>query len=386
MDDPASKSSRPERQMASPRPASSTGSRRARTGGGNDAAHAEIPIARRLGVVLVVATLGGAIALAAWNSRGPGGDPLTTPTPAPEATTPAVAGPTGIPNVVPVVAPPEQPLISRRTWTAEITIPDPGVPLAGLELRVFRNGRQVAREPLGDTLTMRVRNVRLEQGRNEVSAALANAAGVVGLRSQPVVITVDYRPPPLRIREPKSGDVVNSSRVTVRGTTEPDAQLTARNANNDASPPVTVTEDGAFSVDVPLGTGRNQITLTATDALGNERTASVTVTRGDPADNARLTLRPRSLRVSDLPGRLDVRLQVTDPSGKPLDGAPVTFSLSPSGQSTSTYQTTTEDGEAEWSGIQIPRQGAVPGKGLVTALVTLPSGEMITKSVPLEFR
>jgi hypothetical protein len=288
--------------------------------------------------------------------------------------------------VVPVITPPDQPLISRRTWIAEVAIPDPGVPLTGFELRVFRNGQQVARQPLGDELTVRVRNVRLERGVNEISAALANGLGVMGLRSQPVVVTVDDRPPPLRIREPRSGDVVNASRATVRGTTEPDAQLTVHNANNDASPPVVVRDDGTFSVDVPLGSGRNAITLTARDALGNERTQSVTVTRGDPADNARLTIRPRSMRVSDLPASLDVRLQVTDATGRPLDGAPVTFSLSPSGQSTSTYQTTTEEGIAEWIAVQIPRQGAVPGKGLVTALVALPSGETITKSVTLEFR
>jgi hypothetical protein len=149
---------------------------------------------------------------------------------------------------------------------------------------------------------------------------------------------------------------------------------------------VSVRDDGTFSVDVPLGSGRNAITVTAADALGNERSQSVTVTRGDPADNARLTVRPRALEVSELPASVDIRLQVTDPTGRPLDGAPVTFSLSPSGQSTSTYQTTTEEGVAEWSGVQIPRQGAVPGRGLVAALVILPSGERINKSVALEFR
>jgi hypothetical protein len=335
-------------------------------------------------VVLVVATLGGAIVLAAWNATGRGDDSSRATATPPPAATPAVAGPAGMPNVAPVIAPPDEPLISRRTWVADVTIPDPGMPLDGFELRVFRNGRQVATENLDGSLAVRVRNVRLAYGRNEVSAALANELGV-GLRSQPVVITVDDRPPMLRIREPKSGAVVNSSEATIRGTSEPGAQLSVRNANNDVTRPISVREDGIFIVDVPLGRGRNALTVTAVDALGNDREATVTVTRGDPADNARLTLRPRSFRVADLPGDLTVRLHIDDARGRPVDGAPVTFSLSPEGQPTSTYQTTTVDGEAVWSGIQIPRQGAVPGRGYVTARVTLPSGEVVTKSAPLEF-
>jgi hypothetical protein len=373
--------------MASPRPAVSTsGTGRTKPINARDAsAPQEVSVARRLGVVLVVATLGGTIVLAAWNAAGRGEDRAQeTPAATPAATAPVVAGPVGLPNVAPVIAPPNEPLISRRTWVADVTIPDPGMPLDGLELRVFRNGRQVAHEALDGSLAVRVRNVRLAYGRNEVSAALANELGE-GLRSQPVVITVDDRAPALRIREPKSGDVVNSAEATIRGTSEPDAQLSVRNANNDATRPVTVREDGTFIVDVPLGRGRNALTVTAVDALGNDRDATVTVTRGDPADNARLTLRPRAFKVSDLPGDLNVRLNIDDASGRPVDGAAVIFSLSPSGQPTSTYQTTTVDGEALWSGIQIPRQGAVPGRGFVTARVTLPSGEVVNKSAPLAF-
>src|SRR5262245_37076757 len=111
MDDPGSRSSRPDRQMASPRQASSTGSGRSRSTGGPDGtAQPEVSMARRLGVVLVVATLVGAVGLAAWNASGRGGggtDP--TPTPVPDATAAVVAGPTGVPNVVPVITPPDEP-------------------------------------------------------------------------------------------------------------------------------------------------------------------------------------------------------------------------------------------------------------------------------------
>ena len=272
MDDPASRSSRPERQMASPRPASSTsGSGRSQVGSrGDGSSGSEVSVARRLGVVLVVATLVGAIVLGGMNARTRTGRRRSTgdiDTRA-RASVPVVAAPTGIPNVVPVITPPDEPLISRRTWTcrgqhpgprhtayrpraAHVPQRPPGGPRA--PERLTHGAGPQCPAPTGTQRGQRGPGQRARRGGTALAACRDHGRD---------------RPPPLRIREPDSGEVVNSSRVTIRGNTEPDARLTVLNANNDASPAARVREDCAFMVEVPLGGGRNTITLTATDALG----------------------------------------------------------------------------------------------------------------------
>jgi hypothetical protein len=333
---------------------------------------------------VVVATLGGAIALAAMNSSGGRSGELPPVAATTEPASSVSAGTPGPPLVEPVIAPPEQTLIARRKWSTQVTIPDPGVPLRSLDLRIFANGRQVMREPLRGSLVVDVRDIPLARGRNEVSAALSSELGV-GRRSQPVVIMVDDQAPKLTLRAPKASSVVNGTIVTVRGMSEPDAQVVVENDSHGWTGRVTLREDGAYHADLNLGIGRNTIVVTASDALGNRQTRAVTVTRGDPADNVRLTLTPRRISIDELPVSLTIRLAVTDANDRPVDGVPVTFSLSPPGQATRTYETTLRDGAASWPEVQIPRQGAVADDGFVTVRLTLPNGEVVSKSAPLPF-
>ncbi|MGI0148413.1 MAG: Ig-like domain-containing protein, partial [Thermoplasmata archaeon] len=91
-----------------------------------------------------------------------------------------------------------------------------------------------------------------------------------------VAITIDRTPPAVSLAAPASGSTVNVASVRVSGTTEPGAALLVNGIG------VTVGSDGGFSLLIALAVGSNTITAIATDAAGNQNTASVTVTFADP--------------------------------------------------------------------------------------------------------
>jgi hypothetical protein len=286
---------------------------------------------------------------------------------------------------IPVLAPPAQARIAKRSWDAEVSFPDAAIPLRGLELRIYRNGRQVAATRLRGPAPVTVQDVPLLRGRNRITAALAGDQ-VVGPRSEPVVIVVDDVPPRLELRDPRDGETVDAPTVTVRGVTDPGVTVRVRNDGNGASRTVTAGDDGAFRVQVPLVDGRNTITARAVDDLGNVVNRSVHVERGQGVSQVDLRLSQDSFRLRGLPAQLDVRLELTDERGRPIDGASVVFSLSPPGLPTTTYQATTVDGVAAWRNVTIPREGATEGEGFVTARVTLPDGGTIQASERFQVR
>jgi hypothetical protein len=83
------------------------------------------------------------------------------------------------------------------------------------------------------------------------------------------------------------------------------------------------------------------------------------------------------MAIETLPRQLRVVAVVTDEAGKRVEGASVVFSLSFDGQPAQTDASPTdEDGRADWSPL-ISDQGAQPGKGLLSAEVTLPGGRVV---------
>ncbi len=89
--------------------------------------------------------------------------------------------------------------------------------------------------------------------------------------SQPPADTVAPR---IQILSPDPDSSVKTSSVLVVGLTEPGADV-----SHAADQSVEVGEDGMWSTEVRLEGGQNLLTFTATDAAGNQATASVTVTR-----------------------------------------------------------------------------------------------------------
>ena len=255
-----------------------------------------------------------------------------------------------------------------------MTVPEPGHHLSGLEVRVYRNSKQLIAQPVTDVGRIKVRDVPLRRGSNHLTATLGNNGGE-GPRSDMVTITVDDQAPKVTVKSPKSGSALNQRRITIVGKTEAGLTVTARNATSGSTATMTVGSSGAFGLDVRLAPGRNTITVRARDVAGNLGGTSLAIVRGDGHAAVDLRLSRKKLPLRSLPRTLNARVTVRDADGRPVDGAVVTFTMSPPGQLTSTYTTTTKsDGTASWSGIRIIRPGTTRGFGLVTARADLPHG------------
>jgi hypothetical protein len=354
---------------------------------------ASLTLGRRLGVLVVLAALAGAIVLAASgrSDRG-GGLGVIAPTPTPAATTvvpatsvpltgpvdPSVARPSGVPRIVE----PERTVVSTATIDLRVVVPDPGVPWDELELRVFRGTRQVRiRSVRPDDLSGRdrvtIRGIPLKRGANKLTVAFANPGGA-GPASAPLTVRLDDQPPRLKLLSPHSGEIINHPTVTVRGRTGGHLEVTGRNAKADARVRATADGDGSFQMVLPIKRGRNTLTFLVRDAVGNQRPARVTVVRGNGKDTARITLSRASIRRSALPSTIDATVTVLDADGRPVRNAPVVFSFAVPGPPNVLRElTTSKRGRATWSGIRIAKE-AVAGEATVAVRVTLPDGRVLT--------
>ena len=254
-----------------------------------------------------------------------------------------------------------------------VTIPDPGVPLRTLELRVYRNERMIMEGIRVRDLTMTVRKVPLRRGVNRISMALANAGGE-GPRSEEVTVVVDDQAPRIEIREPEDGSVINGSIVTRprRHRPGPDAHhpepVGRGGPDSGQRRPWRVHHGGAPGHRREPDRDRDH---------GRRRQSELGVVHRDPRGRGRLRA-PRRLthgaahRVAAHEHQRASGRQ--DPEGQPVDGAPVVFVVSPPGLGTQVYNTVTVDGVARWDDVAIARDGAVKGNGLVAARVELGTG------------
>lgn len=382
MADTPSSPRRPGQPMASGhrvgRPGSFRSSRDDETGTVQTQRVQRVSWPRRIGILAAVCALGGTVVFAS-GILGPHG--TSHPSASPRGSQPIASGsgapgsshaPAGVPVVAPVVAAPSAPVTRAATWTATVSIPDLGISRRGVRLDVYRNGKQVMAValPKGSSMTVKI---ALRRGQNKVVAAFAGPGGE-GPRSTPVSITLDDIAPRITIGSPANGANVPGASVSLEGTSEAGATITVSNTSNQTKASATAAADGSFSVTVALAQGTNQLSIAAVDAVGNSAHATWSVVRSTTQAAVKLSLTQSTFRLRNLPQTFDVHLSVTDASGAAVDGAPVTFSFSPPGQPTSTYQATTSAGRASWLGVVLPKDGTTAGSGLVTAQVTLPDG------------
>jgi Bacterial Ig domain len=342
-----------------------------------------IPWSRRVGIVAVLVVLGGTVVLAGGFANN--GKPAPSGSPSQPASSgllpsgsPIAIGPT--PRKAPVLSTPASATTSKRTWTARVTLPATGIARKDLQVRIYRNDQAVLDVPVRKGASMPVRNIPLKSGANAISAVFV-APGGEGPRSNVVTLTLDDVVPRINLIEPQDHGIVNAPTVTITGRTEGGAKVVATNLTQPYTGTATADADGQFSVDMALDPGGNDLTLTATDVAGNTGRLDVTLTRGTGGLDGTLTLSRTIFRTRQLPATFDVTFLVIDAQGVAVDGAPVTFSLSPPGAPTSTYAATTEAGLASWIGVTLS-EGTQAGDGLVTARVTLPGGSTIQKSEP----
>jgi len=116
-------------------------------------------------------------------------------------------------------------------------------------------------------------NVSLHEGTNTVSVSFRDHAGNLGT-TRTLGVVRDTTAPTLVVNSPPEGAVVEDARIQVSGVSEAGAHVTV---NGEL---VAVNTGGGFAVAVDVLAGTNtEITVIATDLLGNQNTTSVTVSR-----------------------------------------------------------------------------------------------------------
>ncbi|HET6320352.1 MAG TPA: Ig-like domain-containing protein, partial [Chloroflexota bacterium] len=250
--------------------------------------------------------------------------------------------------------PPALTLIAPETALTRLTTVDisgvlpPGVDHGAADgLRLFVNGRLERERAVPDGQTFTLRDVGLDEGENSIQAALFNAAGE-GQLSAEISIVRDTTPPAIRISSPGADSTAYESSATLRGRTEPGASLEVQAERTGEKLDPNVGEDGIFETTLPLEMGNNTFTLRSVDAAGNRSSARLNVTRTIALSSITLSVSATELALRDLPETLEAVARVRNELGRASDGDEVTFSLSPPNRATSTYRTTTVNGQATW--------------------------------------
>jgi hypothetical protein len=210
--------------------------------------------------------------------------------------------------------------------------------------------------------------VTLASGRNDFHATIVGPAGETD-PSPIVTYVLDQAAPTVTLSAPENGRVVNGAIVKVTGKTQGRSSIVARNETNGATATGAADAEGLFELSIPVGPGTNGITVTATDPAGNAGSATVAVRHGSGKLRASLTGSAYRFRISRLPDRVEFRVIVTDPDGRPLGGAVALFTVTVPGLEpiVSAEIPTSGDGSAVFR-TRIAA-GATRGDGLATVLV-----------------
>lgn len=292
-----------------------------------------------------------------------------------------VAGVTATPSPVPSVAtisdaptlaPPEEPYTNVSSVDLVVTVPSAMVGDTEHRIRVYLALKDLAPQaiqevPIADS-PKTVIPVELTKGINDFTVTIIGPGGESDT-SAVVRYVLDTAKPKVTITSPKNNAVINGKSVVIKGKVQARSTLIAHNADNEQGLAGTAEADGTFKISLPLTTGLNHITISATDPAGNESTAELVVRRGNGKLTVALSSSDYSISRRGLPERITLSATVTDPDGNPLAGADVTFTLSIPGIRTITAEVkTNESGKASYA-TTIPR-GATRGQGTATVLIS----------------
>ena len=320
-----------------------------------------------LGVIVLYAATGGLSRAVATLGASLGGvfDRLT------ETGSPAPSG--AIFTESPIIEPPSEPYTNQKGIDLVITVPSQALGKSA-RVRLYvaladqSPGQAHEDVPIGSTPRVVIPNVELTKGVNDFTATLVGPDDQESERSPVVRYVLDPAKPRITLTSPKDGATINGDSVRLTGKTQARSALIARNSTNAASVTGTGNADGRFALILPLVTGSNAITITATDPAGNVGELVLSVQRGSGELTAVLSASTYRIRISRLPDPITLRVLVTDPDGRPLEGARVTFSLTIPGIAPLTFDAETGgDGRAAFRTI-VPK-GASPGTGPASVLV-----------------
>lgn len=318
-----------------------------------------------LGVVVVFGALGGLTrAFDAVTGIFAGFVDDVTATPEPRQTVAPVSD-------APTVEAPDEPYTSATAIDLIVTLPPDLVRSDGTMVRIYLTLPEQVAAPIGERAVGSgprvVFPVTLTPGENGFSATVLSPGGES--ESSPIVTFIlDVEPPAITVRSPKDTATVNRDIVTLVGKTQARSSLVARNEANGASIAGEAGPDGSFELALALTSGTNGIAITATDPAGNVGELVMSVRRGSGALKVNLTANRYSFSAAKLPLGITLTAVVTDPDGRPLSGASVTFSLTVPSLPALTFDATTAgDGSAVFT-TSLPA-GTSQGQGLATVLV-----------------
>jgi hypothetical protein len=377
---------RPVKPMKAARPAS----QRVRQHHGLDARRRRLPLATRLLLGLSVLALGLAVFLTATGGIGPIvatlgsgfasalGRLVETPAPS-EAVVVATNSP--------IISAPTQPYTNVAQTTLRITLPNDVVGDTNAKIRIYLALQGLEAAPIQDVaigaaITQLV-PVDLTKGRNDFTATIIRS-GVESESSPVVTLYLDQDPPKVVVKSPKNASAVDTADVTIKGTTEAKATLTARNDANGASVTVTANTDGTFQILLPLEPGANALHIAATDLAGNTSATDLTYTQGSGDMSANLSASLYLISISHPPSQLRLTVIVHDPTGAPLAGATASFTITIPGLAPiSGTALTGTDGRASFSTPLVGKMTV--GGGLGVVLITHPVFGQTTDRVALTF-
>jgi hypothetical protein len=334
-----------------------------------------LPIVAKVGLIVAIALLG--VTVLYLGAGGLGGMVGGIGTSLGGFITSITEAPTPKPSVIAVSDPPtlqqpEEPYTAEATVDLIVTVPSDVVGDPDSRIRVYLALKDQAPTAIQDaplaTTPQTVIPVELTKGINDFSVTIVGPGG----ESDPspmVRYVLDQAAAKITIYSPEEGAVVNGATVEISGKTQARATLLARNAANGSSISGTAGTDGLFTIDLPISTGTNEITITGTDPAGNVKELVLTVRRGSGKLTAVLGASAYQFSLAKLPRDLTLTAAVSDPDGRPLVGADITFTLSIPGIPTVTQDMQTdEQGRATFT-TSVPK-GADPGQGSAAILLS----------------
>lgn len=365
--------------------------RRVRQHRGLDARRPRAPLVTRTLLALSVVLLAGAAFVLASGGIGPILSSLGTAFESAVGRLTATPVPTDStlpPTDSPRIASPRQPFTNEAMVNLSVTVPAEAVGDPAARVRIYLALEGLEPAPVGDwqvgSTSLMVIPFELEKGRNVISATLVRSATAESEHSPVVTWILDLNPPKINIESPEDGDDVETPQALIRGSTQADATLVARNAANSASISTVAARDGSFEFELPLVHGDNEIEITATDPAGNRNTKKLTLVQGSTEMRINLRASSYTISVKNHPSSLQLVVVVDDPSGDPIAGATAFFTLQIPGLAPISNELVTgADGRATFT---TPLIGELEkGSGVGTVLVTSETYGEKTDRVSLTF-
>jgi Glucodextranase, domain B len=272
----------------------------------------------------------------------------------------------------PLIEAPEEPYTTADSVDLVVTVPSDLAGDADYRLRIYLALKDQAPAPIDEVAIANspttIVPVELTKGVNDFTVTIVGPSG----ESEPSAVArffQDQAPPKITIESPRNGAIVNRKAVEITGKTQGRSTLIARNAANGASITGDALTDGTFSLTLAITAGVNKITIDGTDPAGNTARVELTVKRGTGKLTVSLSASSYQIKRSSLPENIRLTCAATDPDGRPLAGAAVTFTLSVPGIQTLTLDDTTSAGGSATFKTTIPK-GADVGQGSAACLVS----------------